>query len=95
MTKATTYVGKPRVSNAIKTEYLGATNKKGHRIQATTHQVCPEINTSNTENPRWKEDKPMWDAITLECEGQAKGVTAFDQFQIQLKKRSTHKNKIN
>ena len=64
-------------------------------LSATTHRVCPETNTSNTENPRWKEGKPMWDAITLECEGQAKGVTAFDQFQIQLKKRSTHKNKIN
>ena len=64
-------------------------------LKATTHRVCPEINTSNAENPRWKEDKPVWDTITLECEGQAKGVTAFDQFQIQLKKRSTHKNKIN
>ena len=27
----------------------------------------------------------MWDSITLECEGQKTGITASDQFQIQLK----------
>jgi len=56
------------------------------KLQATTYRVCLEKNTTDKKNPRWKPDKPMWDSITLECEGQETGVTAFDQFQIQLKK---------
>ena len=56
------------------------------KLQATTYRVCLEKNTKDKKNPRWKPDKPMWDSITLECEGQETGVTAFDQFQIRLKK---------
>ena len=56
------------------------------KLQATTYRVCLEKNTTDKKNPRWKPDKPMWDSITLECEGQETGVTAFDQFQIRLKK---------
>tara|TARA_B100000470_G_scaffold215966_1_gene198752 strand:- start:143 stop:1300 length:1158 start_codon:yes stop_codon:yes gene_type:complete len=56
------------------------------KLQATTYRVCLEKNTTDKKNPRWKPDKPMWNSITLECEGQETGVTAFDQFQIRLKK---------
>ncbi len=48
-------------------------------LRATTYKVCPQ---ANSENPRWKADKPMWNKITLECEGQSAGVTVFDRFQI-------------
>ena len=65
------------------------------KLQATTYRVCLEKNTKDKKNPRWKPDKPIWDSITLECEGQETGVTAFDQFQIQLKKGSTLKDKTN
>ena len=64
-------------------------------LQAITYRVCPEINTENVGNPRWKAGKSVWSTITLECEGQEAGVTAFDQFQIQLKKGSTLKDKTN
>ena len=64
-------------------------------LQAITYRVCPEINTENVGNPRWKAGKSVWSTITLECEGQETGVTAFDQFQIQLKKGSTLKDKTN
>ena len=65
------------------------------KLKATTYRVCLEKNTKDKKNPRWKPDKPMWDSITLECEGQKPGVTAFDQFQIQLKKGSTLKDNAN
>jgi hypothetical protein len=65
------------------------------KLQATTYRVCLEKNTKDKKNPRWKPDKPIWDSITLECEGQKPGVTAFDQFQIQLKKGSALKDKTN
>ena len=48
-------------------------------LRATTYKVCPQ---ANSENPRWKADKPMWNKITLECEGQSAGITVFDRFQI-------------
>ena len=65
------------------------------KLQATTYRVCLEKNAKDKKNPRWKPDKPIWDSITLECEGQETGVTPFDQFQIQLKKGSTLKDKTN
>ena len=64
-------------------------------LQAITYRVCPEKNTKNAENPRWKAEKSVWSTITLECEGKEMGVTAFDQFKIQLKKGSTLKDKNN
>jgi len=64
-------------------------------LQAITYRVCPEKNTKNAENPRWKAGKSVWSTITLECEGKEMGVTAFDQFKIQLKRESTLKDKNN
>ncbi len=64
-------------------------------LQAITYRVCPEKNTKNAENPRWKAGKSVWSKITLECDGQEMGVTAFDQFKIQLKRESTLKDKNN
>jgi hypothetical protein len=61
------------------------------KLKATTYRVCLEKNLKNKEDPRWKPDKPMWNSITLECEGQKPGITTFDQFQIQLKKKPTQK----
>jgi len=57
------------------------------KLQATTYRVCLEKNLTGNKDPRWKPDKPMWNSITLECEGQKPGINTFDQFQIQLKKR--------
>ena len=54
------------------------------KLQATTYRVCPQINKN--DNPKWKPDKPMWNSIKLDCEGQEAGVTAFERFQIQFKK---------
>ncbi len=68
---------------------------KRETLQAITYRVCPEINTKNVDNPRWKAGKSVWSKIRLECEGQEAGVTAFDQFQIQLKKGDTLKDKTN
>ena len=33
----------------------------------------------------------MWNSIRLECEGQKKGMTAFDTFQIKLKNKKVRK----
>lgn len=68
---------------------------KRETLQGITYRVCPEINTKNVDNPRWKAGKSVWSKIRLECEGQEAGVTAFDQFQIQLKKGDTLKGKTN
>ncbi|MBT5793525.1 MAG: hypothetical protein HOI10_01495 [Deltaproteobacteria bacterium] len=68
---------------------------KRETLQAITYRVCPEISTKNVDNPRWKAGKSVWSTIRLECEGQEEGVTAFDQFQIQLKKGDTLKDKTN
>jgi len=65
------------------------------KLRATTYRVCLEKNTPDKKNSRWKPDKPIWDSITLECEAQKPGVTSFDKFQIQLKKRSALKGKAN
>jgi hypothetical protein len=61
------------------------------KLQATTYRVCLEKNLKNNKDPRWKPDKPIWNSITLECERQKTGITPFDQFQIQRKKRPTQK----
>ena len=68
---------------------------KRETLQAITYRVCPEISTKNVDNPRWKAGKSVWGTIRLECEGQEAGVTAFDQFQIQLKQGDTLKDKTN
>ena len=68
---------------------------KRETLQAITYRVCPKISTKNVDNPRWKARKSVWSKIRLECEGQEAGVTAFDQFQIQLKKGDTLKGKTN
>ena len=68
---------------------------KRETLQAITYRVCPKISTKNVDNPRWKAGKSVWSTIKLECEGQEEGVTAFDQFQIQLKKGDTLKDKTN
>jgi hypothetical protein len=62
------------------------------KLKATTYRVCLEKNLKGNKDPRWKPDKPMWNSITLECEGQKPGINTFDQFQIQLKKKPTQKN---
>ena len=56
------------------------------KLQATTYRVCLEKNTTDKKNSRWKPDKPMWNSIKLDCEGQETGVTAFDRFQVKLEK---------
>jgi len=61
------------------------------KLKATTYRVCLEKSLKGNKDPRWKPDKPMWNSITLECEGQKPGITTFDQFQIQLKKKPTQK----
>jgi hypothetical protein len=68
---------------------------KRETLQAITYRVCPEISTKNVDNPRWKAGKAVWNTVRLECEGQEEGVTAFDQFQIQLKKGDTLKDTTN
>ncbi len=55
------------------------------KLEATTYRVCTQENIN--DNPKWKADKPMWNSIKLDCEGQAAGVTTFERFQIKLKKR--------
>ncbi|MBT3516162.1 MAG: hypothetical protein HN465_01125 [Nitrospina sp.] len=62
------------------------------KLQATTYRVCLEQNTKDKKNPRWKPNKPMWNSIRLECEGQKKGMTAFDTFQIKLKNKTYENN---
>lgn len=52
-------------------------------LTATTHRVCPPPPEPNEkQNPRWHPEDPMWNNMTLECDGKEEGVTVFDQVEI-------------
>jgi calcineurin-like phosphoesterase family protein len=51
-------------------------------LKGVTYRVCPGAGPTGKSNPRWKPDKPMWENITLECEGKPEGIAEFDQFEI-------------
>ena len=52
------------------------------KITARTYRVCPKTNGEGSSNPRWKSDKPMWNDITLECDGKDPGTALFEEFEI-------------
>jgi hypothetical protein len=53
-------------------------------LTAKTHRVCPPPSApSEKQNPRWHADDPMWNNISLECDGKQAGVTVFDQLEIK------------
>ena len=56
------------------------------KINIKTYMVCPTSEEVKASNPRWKPDKPMWNDITLECEGKKPGTSLYEEFEIVEKK---------
>ncbi len=53
-----------------------------HALIVKTYRVCPTPPFQVQSNPRWHPHDPMWENITLECDGERMGVTLFDEFII-------------
>ena len=52
-------------------------------LTAKTYRVCPPAPApGEKQNPRWHADDPMWENISLECDGKEAGMTVFDQLEI-------------
>ena len=56
------------------------------KINIKTYRVCPTREEEEASNPRWKPDKPMWNGITLECEGKKPGTSLYEELEIIQKK---------
>ena len=52
------------------------------KLMGKVVQICPDYDPE-TQNPRWRSHKRMWETIRLDCDSRETGFYIFDQFEIR------------